>query len=177
VATVGLAAVLAACGGGANEVGSSAPRVDERAAAPRAEAAPASAGQQLVRYGGIEFAVPAEWPVHDLEAAPATCVRFDVNAVYLGTPSADMDCPAQMIGRADAVLVEGGPVPTSSAREELEVSAAGDLNGLAVEIDVSRSVEHELVVSVPRSGLTLTLSFGESDVVVQQIISTIRAAG
>ena len=94
---------LAACGGGTSE--SSAPRVDDGSPVARAEAV--EAGQQLVEFNGVRFAVPAGWPVHDLAAEPTTCVRFDVNAVYLGTPSADMECPAQVIGRADAVLVEG----------------------------------------------------------------------
>jgi hypothetical protein len=177
VAVVGLAALAAACSGGANDVESSAPRIGDDASASRAEAAPASAGQQVVEYGGIQFEVPAGWPIHDLGAAPATCVRFDVSAVYLGTPSAAMECPAQMIGRADAVLVEAGPLPTSAARDGLEVSATTDVNGVGVQIDTSRAVEHELVVSVPGSGLTFTLSFGETDAVAQQIISTIRAVG
>ena len=30
---------------------------------------------------------------------PSTCVRFDVHAVYLGHPGADMACPAGIIGR------------------------------------------------------------------------------
>ena len=63
-------------------------------------------GVRTVSYHGVEFDVPAGWPVYDLAADPTTCVRFDVHAVYLGHPGADMSCPATVIGRADAVLVE-----------------------------------------------------------------------
>ena len=61
---------------------------------------------RTVAYHGLEFDVPGSWPVYDLDADPSTCVRFDVNAVYLGHPGADMQCPAGIVGRADAVLVE-----------------------------------------------------------------------
>ena len=44
--------------------------------------------------------VPGDWPVFDLAADPSTCVRFDVHAVYLGHPGADMNCPAGLVGRA-----------------------------------------------------------------------------
>ncbi len=171
MAIVGLAALLTACGGGT--VDSSAPRGGEGSTASRA--ATAAPGQQVVEYGGVRFAVPAEWPVHDLAAAPSTCVRFDVNAVYLGTPSAAMECPAQVIGRADAVLVESGPFPSSAARDGVESARAVDVNGLVVEIDPSHSVEHELVALVPQAALSFTLSFGDSDAVAQQIISSIEA--
>ena len=62
------------------------------------------AGQRTVTYQGVAFDVPASWPVYDLAAA-STCVRFDVNAVYLGHPGADMACPSVVVGRADTALV------------------------------------------------------------------------
>ena len=52
-------------------------------------------GLRTVTYHGVQFDVPADWPVYDLAADPTTCVRFDVHAVYLGHPGADMNCPAR----------------------------------------------------------------------------------
>ena len=60
---------------------------------------------RTVRYHGYAFTVPAAWPVFDLAQTPRTCVRFDRHAVYLGTPSAQQDCPAHVAGRTEAVLV------------------------------------------------------------------------
>ena len=57
--------------------------------------------------------MPARWPVYDLAAHPATCVRFNRHAVYLGSPSAEQRCPAHQIGRTDAILVEN---PVRAAR-------------------------------------------------------------
>jgi hypothetical protein len=83
------------------------------AGAPQAVAAPA---QQQVSYLGLTFEVPANWPVIDLTAT--TCVRFDQHAVYLGTPGAQENCPAQAVGgHTGALLVqpENGPgTPTAT---------------------------------------------------------------
>ena len=47
-------------------------------------------GLQTVVYHGYEFQVPAGWPVYRLDQHPDTCVRYDVHAVYLGTPGVNM---------------------------------------------------------------------------------------
>ena len=44
-------------------------------------------------YHGVEFDVPAGWPVYDLAADPTTCVRFDRHAVYSVTRAPT--CPAR----------------------------------------------------------------------------------
>jgi hypothetical protein len=65
-----------------------------------------SAAERQVSFAGATVTVPSAWPVIDLATAPHTCVRFDVHAVYLGTPSPDQDCPAGLAGRSEAVLIE-----------------------------------------------------------------------
>lgn len=62
--------------------------------------------ERTVQYAGHSLNVPADWPVIDLTAHPDECVRFDRNAVYLGTPGADQRCPASVHGVTDAVLME-----------------------------------------------------------------------
>ncbi|MEV4311272.1 DUF1906 domain-containing protein [Actinocrispum sp. NPDC049592] len=72
---------------------------------------------QTISYGGRTFAVPAGWPVVDLTAHPTACVRFDRNAVYLGTPGADQRCPSGLRDVTDAVLIEpDGRVTVSGDR-------------------------------------------------------------
>src|SRR5690242_21810419 len=73
------------------------------AAGGPAAAAPAD---QTVTYLGYRFTVPASWAVVDLTASPATCVRFDTHAIYLGAPAADQPCPARLIGHTEALLVQ-----------------------------------------------------------------------
>ena len=64
---------------------------------------------KTVVYAGYEFQVPASWPVYRLDQDPATCVRYDVHAVYLGTPGANMQCPAGLVGRTETVSVIPSP--------------------------------------------------------------------
>jgi hypothetical protein len=78
-----------------------------------ASAAWAHGGHKVVHFHGLSLRVPASWPVVDLGAHPATCVRFNRHAVYLGSPSAEQRCPAHQIGRTDAILVEN---PAQAAR-------------------------------------------------------------
>src|ERR1700733_13712760 len=63
------------------------------------------AAMKTVVYHGYEFQVPASWPVYRLDQHPSTCVRYDVHAVYLGTPGANMQCPARLVGRTQTVSV------------------------------------------------------------------------
>lgn len=70
-------------------------------------AAPASAeGKRVVRYDGRALQVPTSWPVYRLAEHPRMCVRLDRRVVYLGTPSSRQNCPAEAIGRRQAILVE-----------------------------------------------------------------------
>jgi hypothetical protein len=67
-----------------------------------------------VRYQGRVIRVPRSWPVYNLRRNPTICVRFDRPAVYLGTPGRDQRCPAHIVGRHRAILIEPG-------RESLQV--------------------------------------------------------
>ncbi|MFB9370248.1 glycoside hydrolase domain-containing protein [Kitasatospora albolonga] len=82
-------------------------------------AAAEAPGTQQVSYRGLKLAVPAGWQVVDLEKNPRACVRLDRNAVFLGTPGADQDCPAKPAAeRADVLVVE--PVPAGSSAPVVE---------------------------------------------------------
>ena len=81
-----------------------------------AVAAGSTPGDQEVSYLGLHFTVPATWPVIDL--TPTTCVRFDRHAVYLGTPGQAQDCPAGLIGRTEALLVQAGAATGTSVTDD-----------------------------------------------------------
>src|SRR6266566_3251479 len=74
-----------------------------------------SESTKSVTFHGYKVEVPTSWPVVDLTRNPSACVRFDVHAVYLGHPGASQSCPARVVGRTEALLVE--PIDkTSRAR-------------------------------------------------------------
>lgn len=164
-ATLALAAFVAVAAFGC---GSSGPDVSAPNAPRQAEPA-ADPGTQTVQYRDVEFSVPADWPVYDLDADPSTCVRFDTNAVYLGHPGKDMQCPANVFGRADAVLVE----PIDGATRLPAVPAVADVNGLAVATDPGASTEHEVRAAIPGAGVSVTISFND-DGAGQQILQSFR---
>ncbi|HLI36833.1 MAG TPA: DUF1906 domain-containing protein [Streptosporangiaceae bacterium] len=63
---------------------------------------------KTVVYDGYEISVPAGWPVYRLGKHSRRCVRYDIHAVYLGTPGPDQDCPPGLVGRTQAVLISPG---------------------------------------------------------------------
>ena len=75
----------------------------------------AKPGRQIVKFDGYSVSVPASWPVYDLTKDPRRCVRYDVHAVYLGTPGPDQNCPANLVGRVETVSIEG-PAVAACAR-------------------------------------------------------------
>ena len=82
------------------------------AAAP---APSADAAARSIQFDGRTIQVPQSWSVHRLDRNPGMCVRMDRRAVYLGTPSAQQQCPAEAIGRRRAILVEPRSAPRPSA--------------------------------------------------------------
>jgi len=184
-AAVAGAALLAAfgCGGGGNDAGVSSGTARDRVITPAAGATaqlPVSAsGLRTVTYRGLQFDVPGDWPVYDLAADPSTCVRFDVHAVYLGHPGADMNCPAGLVGRADAVLVQ----PTDGERHrgsqggtDASDTAAATASGLAVQVANESSAASEVAADLPSAGVSVTLTYQDSDATAQQILQSFRAA-
>lgn len=184
-ATVVGAALLAAfgCGGGGNDTSVSSGTARDRTIAPAAEPdtnpAASAAGLQTVTYQGVQFDVPADWPVHDLGADPTTCVRFDVHAVYLGHPGADMACPSGLVGRADAVLVE--PTQDANRGRRDVASAAADVSastatGLEVQVAGDGPALSEVAADLPSAGVSVTLTYLDSDATAQQILQSFRVA-
>jgi hypothetical protein len=175
---VSAAALLAAfgCGSGASDTSVRSGPVSSGARVNVADGAVDAAGLRTVTYQGVEFQVPADWPVYDLTADPTTCVRFDVHAVYLGQPGADMQCPAGLVGRADAVLVE--PV-AGSGRNGSAVSgdvSTESLNGLTAEVVSGADVTYQLDATFASAGVAATITYQDNDATAQQILSSFRAA-
>jgi Domain of unknown function (DUF1906) len=93
----------------------------------------AGVGQQLrtVRYHGFSVTVPRSWPVYQLARAPQTCVRFNRHALYLGVPSAQQNCPAEAVGRTEAILIEPVRAAVTSAAVASAAAAGPQASGVA----------------------------------------------
>ena len=78
---------------------------------------------QTVSYRGYQVTVPAGWPVVDLAKDPTACVRYDRPAVYLGTSTAQADCPAHLTGRSEGIVLEPLTKAAHSTDGEIQVAA------------------------------------------------------
>jgi hypothetical protein len=177
-AAIAATALLIAYGCGSGS-GSDSVRSGTHGASPvhAADSVVGANGLRTVSYHGVEFDVPADWPVYDLAADPTTCVRFDQHAVFLGQPGANMSCPATVIGRAEAVLVE--PVDDASTSDVAAASsqvATTSVNGLQAQVADGGTVTNEVEATFPAAGVSATLTYQDSDSTAQQILQSFRAA-
>jgi hypothetical protein len=139
---------------------------------------------KTVVYGGYEFQVPASWPVYQLDKDPRTCVRYDVHAVYLGTPGPDMQCPAGLIGRTQTLsFIPGTPAAAGSgsgSASQPEQPGGTAIQRLpAVDGTVTQyATEDELQVSLGPAplGATVTGTYGTDPAVIQKVLDTLRPA-
>ena len=142
---------------------------------------------KTVVYRGYEFRVPANWPVYRLDEYPSTCVRYDINAVYLGTPGVNMRCSAGVVGRAQTVsVIPSTTIAAGSGSEVTYQRAQPDGVGgtrvrslSAVPAAITRNAgQHELRVAlgVAALGATILGTYGGDPAVVEQVLATLRAA-
>jgi hypothetical protein len=78
---------------------------------------------QTVSYRGYQVTVPASWPVVDLAKDPTACVRYDRPAVYLGTSTAQANCPAHLAGRSEGIVLEPLTKAAHTTDGEIQVAA------------------------------------------------------
>ena len=93
---------------------------------------PAVASARVVTYHGRQVPVPPGWAVYDLARSPSLCVRLDRPAVYLGTPSSEQRCPAHLVGRSRAIVVEpdaGGATTVLHGPRAAAPSGGGSTGG------------------------------------------------
>jgi len=69
---------------------------------------PGGSSAKSIHFQGETVKVPSDWPVIRLAARPHACVRLDRRAVYLGTPGPEQRCPAGVMGRRRALVVDPG---------------------------------------------------------------------
>jgi Domain of unknown function (DUF1906) len=181
---LGTPAFATAHGTGAKaSAGKSVKKVTKKPARP-ARTTKAVTAEKTVVYQGYEFQVPASWPVYRLDEHPQTCVRYDVHAVYLGTPGPNMKCPAGLIGRTQAVsFIPGSNIATGagagSASQPEGASGTAVRKLAAVDSTITQDAAHQqMQVALGPSGLGATLmgTYGADPATIRQVLGTLRAA-
>jgi len=139
---------------------------------------------RTVVFDGYEFQVPGNWPVYRLDEYPKTCVRYDVHAVYLGTPGPDMRCPAGLVGRTQTVsFIPGQKTRTGTGARG--PGRPGENGGTEVQrlpavdgVVTQNAVQHQLSVMLgrPALGAMVLGTYGADPAVVKQVFSTLRPA-
>ena len=138
----------------------------------------AKPGRQIVKFDGYSVSVPASWPVYNLNKDPRQCVRYDVHAVYLGTPGPDQNCPASLVGRVETVSIEG---PAVQARKKI----AGDRKTLVRTgqrtLTPGTIVQdpdlHELAIAMPDTAPRIDATYGADPGTAEQMLATVQQAG
>jgi len=128
---------------------------------------------QTVTFDGVRLRVPASWPVIRFAADPSACPRLDVHAVYLGAPGPDPRCPAGLVGRSEAVLVEPSRQASAGHRAAGPIRAAvrsgGKRSAIVGRPDVTRTITEDL----PRRGVRVSISYRTSRKLAETIRSSI----
>jgi hypothetical protein len=120
-----------------------------------------------VTFHGYKVEVPTSWPVIDLTRNPSTCVRFNVHAVYLGHPGANQSCPARVLGRTEALLVE--PMDASS-RGRVRADTTWAPRGMAAVPAIPANASHEVTVGVSQAGVLVTGSYGDDRGTLENVL-------
>jgi hypothetical protein len=135
---------------------------------------PAPAGWKQIHYGNVLLDVPAGWPVIDLGRNPHQCVLFNVHAVYLGQQDPAAMCPAQALGRADALQVE--PLDAQTRQQILASSADETINGERVANEPDGSATRSVVASFPGLGVALIAVYATDPTVATHIVHSVQRA-
>ena len=137
----------------------------DRGAAALARTSAAGAGTRRVAFAGYTIDVPTGWPVYRLARDPYRCIRYDQNAVYLGQPGANQQCPAHLAGRVATVSLAKAHL-TESERRQLPPRGV-------VAWD---SADHEMGALLPRPALSITATYGAAKGQIKGILATLRRA-
>lgn len=118
----------------------------------------AAGGWKVVLYRHARVTVPRAWSVYDLSSHPEVCVRFDRHAVYLGVPSADQRCPAQAVGRTEAILLGPRTARTPAVENSSRLALGRDVVATATWGSHPQVIERALGVGSRRLFQARTMS-------------------
>jgi hypothetical protein len=142
----------------------------------------AGPAMKTVEFRGYAFRVPANWPVYQLSKDPDQCVRYDVNAVYLGTPGPNQHCPPNLVGTADTVTVGGPAIPgvlviSSATHRRAQVGdlRSGTEQRAAPGTIMQNPGQHEFAIAMPTSAPSFTATYGTDPGLIMQVFGSLHA--
>ncbi len=144
----------------------------------------AGRAMKTVEFRGYSIRVPANWPVYRLNKDPSQCVRYDVNAVYLGTPGPNQHCPPNLVGTSDTVSIGGPAIPgvlVVSAKTGRR-APAGDLRSATDRPAAPGTImqnpgQHEFAIVMPTSGPSVTATYGTDPGLIMQVFGSLHPVG
>lgn len=107
-----------------SKAGSSATKTKSKQASSSSASTAGTQAMQTVDYDGYSVTVPSSWRTFHLDTDPGQCVRYDINAVYLGSPGANQNCPSNLMGRAQTITITPAGVSKSGSGSAGTQSAA-----------------------------------------------------
>jgi hypothetical protein len=141
----------------------------------------AGLAMKTIVFRGYTIKVPASWPVYQLSKDPNQCVRYDVNAVYLGTPGPNQNCPPGLVGTADTVSIGGpsvlgGPAVTFTTGRRAQVGDLRSAAGLraAPGTIMQNPWQHEFTMAIPSAWPTVTATYGTDPNLIVQVLTSLR---
>jgi hypothetical protein len=153
-------------------------------AGPREAPAKAASRWQSVSFDGVSLRVPASWPVIDFGKHPSACPRLDVHAVYLGTPGPDPSCPAGLVGKTEAVMVQplrrGSPDDRTArmpVRPAMHAGARRAAGGQVMLTNRNWAVSRTITDVLPNAGIEVAISYRTGRALALAIQSSITVAG
>lgn len=140
-------------------------------ATPIASASPST---RQVTYRGYAVKVPASWPVYHLAADPSQCVRFDRHAVYLGRPGANQRCPAQAVGRTEAILIEPLSGAAAPARQPDRITLS---RSRVAPPALPPASSAQVLLAIPAAGVSVTATWRRDPGTIKRIVHGARHIG
>jgi hypothetical protein len=132
---------------------------------------------KTVEYQGYEISVPATWPVFQLDNDPTRCVRYDINAVYLGTPGASQLCPAGLVGRTQTVSIatsSGSGAPVVSYQRAAATAASSAEASQVSGAVVQEMQQHQVRLAMEDSSASVFATYGSDPTLVEGILHGLR---
>ena len=104
-------------------------------------------------------------------------MRYDVHAVYLGTPGPDPDCPPNLVGRVDTVSIQA---PAASAGTNTAGNSKGPRQGGQQALNPGTIVQdpdrRELALAMPDKAPSIGATYGTGPGATEQMLATVRPA-
>lgn len=135
---------------------------------------------RTVQYLGYRIDVPASWPVFRLGKGSTICARFNRHAVYLGAPSLTAKCPANPVGRTEAILIEplaGAALAAAGTTTMAAGAIAAGANGRLPARAWPPPATGEVVIDVASAGVQVIATWQRDPGLVHSVLSSATVTG